>query len=157
TLETGRLSSADVQTGTGRLTPTTDVTVNPFGPVTLSAPAATIGGNLVFLGGALAASNAMPQIVVNALAGLTVSAAIGEVQPAGGFVPGLREGRLAGAGTYTGANPATSAALYPRMGEVFTTTSPGTPWGSNETWVYTGQFFDADGIVSFGSAIDDGA
>src|SRR5262249_60713441 len=43
------------------------------------------------------------------------------------------------------------------MGETFNTTASNNPWGTAETWVYTGQFFDADGIVSFGTAIDDGA
>jgi hypothetical protein len=28
-------------------------------------------------------------------------------------------------------------------------------WGDNETWVYTGQFFDADGIFTFAENIDD--
>src|SRR5205085_10434506 len=56
----------------------------------------------------------------------------------------------------TTANPANSSEVYPRMGETFST-GTGNPWNANETWVYTGQFFDADGIVAFGTAIDDGA
>ena len=28
-------------------------------------------------------------------------------------------------------------------------------WGSNQTWVYTGQFFDADGFFAFAENIDD--
>jgi fibronectin-binding autotransporter adhesin len=54
----------------------------------------------------------------------------------------------------TGKGPETGGArLSPRLGE--TNTKSATLWGDNETWVYTGQFFDADGTFTFGENIDD--
>ena len=144
-------------TGSATLTTTNDVIVNQFGVATSTSAAASISGNLVMASGP-GTNNVMQQFIVsNSFSTLNVSASISELQASSGFVPGLREGRLAGAGTYTGANPATSSNLYPRMAETFNSATPGSPWGAGETWVYTGQFFDADGVVSFGSAIDDGA
>ena len=115
TVEAGRLSSADVETGAGSLDLSNDVIANAFGVPTSSAPAAVIGGSLVMVGGSLDNVNLQPQFIVNAGANLTVPAVISELQAAGGFMPGLKEGRLPGAGTYTGANPATAAA-YPAHG-----------------------------------------
>jgi hypothetical protein len=34
-------------------------------------------------------------------------------------------------------------------------TGAGLPWSRQETWVYSGEFFDADGVVSFAAAIND--
>jgi hypothetical protein len=35
------------------------------------------------------------------------------------------------------------------------TSNPITGWSSNEMWVYTGEFYDADGKFTFAEAIDD--
>jgi autotransporter-associated beta strand protein len=43
--------------------------------------------------------------------------------------------------------------LFPRLAE--TNVKNGDLWGDNETWVYTGEFFDADGNFTFGENIDD--
>jgi hypothetical protein len=43
--------------------------------------------------------------------------------------------------------------LFPRLAE--TNIKNGDLWGDNETWVYTGEFFDADGTFTFGENIDD--
>lgn len=66
-------------------------------------------------------------------------------------VAGLYEGRLTGSFNLTDPNPCTALVLSPRLGE--TSTKP--PWGDNETWVYTGQIYDADGIFSLAENIDD--
>jgi len=57
----------------------------------------------------------------------------------GVWVPGLAEGRLDGGFNTTDANPATAVTLNMRMAQIGT--SP--PWGENQTWVYTGQFYVA--------------
>lgn len=45
----------------------------------------------------------------------------------------------------------------PRMGETSAITNdPNTGWATaNQTWVYSGQFFDADGVFAFAENIDD--
>lgn len=43
--------------------------------------------------------------------------------------------------------------LFPRLAE--TNVKNGDLWADNETWVYTGEFFDADGTFTFGENIDD--
>lgn len=67
------------------------------------------------------------------------------------YVAGLYEGRLAGLFDLTNPNPCTAVTLSPRLGE----TSAKPPWGDGETWVYTGQIYDADGTFSFAENIDD--
>ena len=167
TLNTGRFFSGDVQTGTGALTVNGEIFVQTFGVTDGTSPAATISGKLN-LTGTLTNSNSLGQfnqpqnIYVNdtyipsANANLTISAVIGQLPVSGGFVTGLREGRVAGYFDTTTQNPVTNSALLPRMGEV-ASAAGGIPWNPTETYVYTGQFYDADGIVSFGSAIDDGS
>jgi fibronectin-binding autotransporter adhesin len=43
--------------------------------------------------------------------------------------------------------------LFPRLGQTNAVNADN--WGDNMTWVYTGQFFDADGTFTFGENIDD--
>jgi autotransporter-associated beta strand protein len=82
------------------------------------------------------------------------------------FTPGLLEGRIAngdlnGAGG-TEPNPGIGRPdsdtggirLSPRMG-LTGRTGGGDYWGNEETWVYTGEFFDADGRFAFAESIDD--
>jgi fibronectin-binding autotransporter adhesin len=80
---------------------------------------------------------------------------------------GLLEGLIlntfdlnAGSPGLTTANPGTGKnantggfRLFPRLAE--TNVKNGDLWGDNETWVYSGEFFDADGIFTFGENIDD--
>ena len=79
--------------------------------------------------------------------------------PQGLYIPGLRKGVVAGNAVFTGSNPDTSLQLSPHMGEYGVgnaqnnSTSTGLPWSQNSTWIYTGEFFDADGIISFGTAL----
>ena len=70
----------------------------------------------------------------------------------GAGTPGLLEGRITGNQfDETTLNPATAVQSGPRLGQ--TIAKP--PWGDYETWVYSGQFYDADGIFSFAENIDD--
>ena len=50
----------------------------------------------------------------------------------------------------TSPNTGTTTQLSPRLGA--TTRAP---LGDNQTWIYTGQFFDADGVFAFAENIDD--
>ena len=157
TVETGRTYSGDVQTGAGTLTIAGDLTANTYGATSSSAPAATISGKLNFVGGTWDNQNVASLVLVNPTfvpstnATLTISAALGQVQATGGFVPGLREGTINQNIDLTTQNPATSLALYPRAGE----TSALPPWAGTQEWIYTGQFYSPSGTVSWGGEIDD--
>ncbi|MEO8352459.1 MAG: hypothetical protein ABI680_12055, partial [Chthoniobacteraceae bacterium] len=75
------------------------------------------------------------------------------------FSEGLFEGFINNTGGIdtTTANPAQNGVVdRPRMGETNTKVIGSTNyWSDNQTWVYTGQVFDADGIFSFSENIDD--
>ena len=79
----------------------------------------------------------------------------------GALTAGLREGRINANNDLTTPNPNNfGVRLGPRVGNLSNesaglVTDPGEGWGSNETWVYTGQFYDADGIFTFAEQIDD--
>jgi hypothetical protein len=82
------------------------------------------------------------------------------------FTAGLLEGRIAAnsLGGFSGTAPNTGVGrpdtdtggirLSPRMG-LTGRTGGGNYWGNDETWVYTGEFFDADGRFAFAESIDD--
>ena len=76
-------------------------------------------------------------------------------------VEGLLAGYLPGSFNETGANPGTSPPPNTTGGvrlDIIHGQDATTPtvWvGDNETWVYTGQIFDADGVFSFAEHIDD--
>ncbi|WP_425619265.1 PA14 domain-containing protein [Anatilimnocola sp. NA78] len=79
---------------------------------------------------------------------------------AGGVTEGLQEGAIFNnAFDENSANPATAIVLGPDAGrESFGFGGPAsTRWDgtSSRTWIYSGQFFDADGIFSFVENIDD--
>ncbi|QOV90594.1 autotransporter-associated beta strand repeat-containing protein [Humisphaera borealis] len=93
---------------------------------------------------------------------LTAANGTGIIQGAASFTANgvagqLREGRLAGAADFTTPNPANfGLSSYPRMGQTNAVTQNAhTGWQDNTTWVYTGQFFDADGSFAFAETIDD--
>jgi hypothetical protein len=89
-------------------------------------------------------------LTVAAARNITINGAIRD----GAGTPGLLEGRISHPGSgfdETTPNPATLVQLGVRMGQ----TNAKPPWGDYETWVYTGQFYDADGIFSFAENIDD--
>ncbi len=72
------------------------------------------------------------------------------------YVPGLQVGSLTGDMNISSANPGNLGIdpLGPSLSEV-NDYPPLPPWGDNTTIVYTGQFYDDDGIVSFFESIDD--
>jgi hypothetical protein len=94
----------------------------------------------------------------------------------GTLVPGLREGVILGnAGNMTAPNPADNAAtanlydntnpgirLDPRAGTNNSTDDNATithdtarGWSRNQTWVYSGEIYDADGVFTLAENIDD--
>ncbi len=167
---------AEVQSGTLRIAPT-GASMAPVGsgPITVVGIAATTAGTnsqpvagqqavLQFDGGGSAitrtgniTNSGRVQIVsgsttiLGTIAGTTTS-----------YLPGLLEGRIAG-GNFSDfsvsrqANPGQfGIVLEPRLGQTnVVTQNPLTGWSDNETWVYTGQFNDADGAFTFAENIDD--
>jgi autotransporter-associated beta strand protein len=153
--------SADVAIGSGTLTlagntslPATLEVAN-VGLTTGTTPAATISGS-----GTLQLTESAPTIVVaDSLApasadDLTVSVVIGGTYSGTSttFAPGLRESRSGNNafdevtfGTRTTSKP------YPEAAE---TTEKG-PWVDNDSWIYSGQIYDADGIFALAGGIDD--
>jgi hypothetical protein len=160
----------DVQFQNGRTTITGNVTVDVL----------TAGGTSLEFnpGGSGTSTVSATSVRVNSLlaarSGTTsFGTAILQSQAAGTTVAGLREGVIAGnAINVAGANPAGNAAtansndgfnlgirMDPRVGQTNASTG-GTQdtargWGDNQTWVYSGQIFDADGIFTLAENIDD--
>jgi autotransporter-associated beta strand protein len=124
------------------------------------------GGTLRFdPGGAGTATVAVPSVSVASGGAIVAGTGITDLGSTvvnlagGGYVGGLVEGRIA-----SGSNIDTATANPGNFGvrtgvrqgqSSFVTNDPRTGWASNETWVYTGEFFDADGIFSFGENVDD--
>jgi fibronectin-binding autotransporter adhesin len=150
TLTTGRQASADVDTGTGILTINTSTTVNTFNVTDATAPATVLAGNVVLVAGSVVVNDTFVPATADDLL-ITANYSYSYPAPSGGFYAGLREGRLAGAFNTASPNTGTNVQLGVRMGQ----TSNLAIWGSNETWVYSGEVFDADGIFSFAENIDD--
>src|SRR5437870_4726109 len=160
-------ASADVETGNlglGAITVATDFAENSFGPTDGNSLPATIGGTGKFMQaqGFIRENNAASGFTVNDTfvpstnSDLNIQASISDFAPnAAGFLPGLREGTLSG-NISTNQNPEQSYQFYPRMGEYGQTNanSGGLPWQANVTWVYTGEFFDADGVVTFAAKLN---
>ena len=79
------------------------------------------------------------------------------------YVGGLREGVLWGnnnGSDFATPNPGLFTTTTTRMGELGETVpggvgNPFPRWGNNQTWVYTGQVYDADGIFSLAGWGDD--
>ena len=180
-LTVGRKYSADLNTGDGvigSLSVTTNIVASSFGTTDGNVPAATIGGTgkLIQLGGYdnFNNHNLVDPVLQGAITvrdtfvpskndDLIITASIVDQPVVGGYVAGLREGNVTG-NNAAGVNPDTSLQLSPRLGEYIATGNnadggvpdTGIPWGRNITWIYSGEFYDADGIVSFGADINDG-
>lgn len=141
------------------------------GPGTLRnlAGANALGGNLALGGvsatidsqaGALTIAGSVDMggssLTVTGAGNTVIEGAISGAHTAPGFVaiPGLVAGTLSGSSMSLAPNPGilgVNMMLSPHAG--LTNVSP--PWAGNTTWVYTGQFYDADGTFSFGENIDD--
>ena len=140
-------------TGTRSNTITANLALNGAATIGNSAvgTTTTIAGNVNITGVTLTAQG---------VGNTTIS---GNVTGGDLITPGLLEGYLAG--NFDLATPNTGAAgpLGPGTGGIklgpIAGNHPGdqSPYwnGDNITWVYTGQFFDADGVVSFAENIDD--
>jgi fibronectin-binding autotransporter adhesin len=125
-----------------------------------TATAITLGSSATFGNGTAGSLLTIPSsynlgttqtITVTGAGDVTLSGVISD-SIVNGKAAGLLEGRLAGnAFNETSANPGGAMQLGLRMGQ----TNGKGPWGDNETWVYTGEFFDADGIFAFAENIDD--
>ncbi len=146
----------------------------------LTSGALTAGGtSLEFNPGAsntstVNASSVQVNSLLAAKSGTTnFGATILQSSPAGTTVAGLREGRILGNTIDTAtSNPAATAAtanqndannlgirLDPRVaqnnGSIGGAGDSARGWSDNQTWVYTGQIFDADGIFTLAEEMDD--
>jgi autotransporter-associated beta strand protein len=156
---------AEIQSGTLRVAPNAAST-NPLGTGSIRVlgygtptVAAATGGMLEFAGGANAISQGgdiLNSGTVRVSSGTTTVG--GEIRGTSTvYLPGLLEG-LGGAwnGTTAQNNGLFGLKLEPRMGQTNVVTQNAlTGWGDNQTWVYSGEFYDADGKFSFLSNIDD--
>jgi fibronectin-binding autotransporter adhesin len=154
TLFTGPNASASVATGPGTLSfgefLYSGITVSTFGATDGTAPPAEIAGNLD-LGSIPRSITIEDTLIPSPSEDLLISANVTGGTPAA-YVAGLREGRLTGSSFQeTLPNPGSATQLGVRLGQ----TNVNPPWGQNETWVYTGRIYDADGIFSFAENIDD--
>ncbi|HND53596.1 MAG TPA: autotransporter-associated beta strand repeat-containing protein, partial [Pirellulaceae bacterium] len=147
TLNVGVGFSSRIQTGTGVLTLGGNLTVVTSPTSNSASPAATIDG-VVDLGSGgtrtitVGDGNAADELIINA------------VIQGGGGAAGLTEGfftNSSGSLNETTPNPGYFARLQPRMGE----TNNSLHQTANTQWVYTGEFFDADGSFAFAENIDD--
>ena len=121
------------------------ITLNGSGSIVLSGTN-TYSGGTTLAGGTLSATS-------------TSALGTGSLTFAGGTYgfptfPGLVEGHIENAPFDTaGANPGNGGVQSSfRTGE-----TNGSPWITNQTWIYTGQFFTADGTAAFAENIDDSA
>lgn len=156
----------EVQSGTLKVAPSTAAT-NPFGTTTIkvlgygtptvaSPVAATlqlVGTNPITHGGNIQNSG-----LVQITGSVTVAGTIAG-PGTNAFIPGLLESF---GGTWNSTSPQGTGnfgvKLEPRMGNMnVVTQDPITGWGDNHTWVYSGLFYDADGVFSFLENIDDNA
>ena len=161
------LGGTEIQSGTLRVASTGPM-VNPLGssPVrTLGYPASmstgSTGGTLQFDGPDITHTGGLANSGTVRISGGTTRITGTVTGTAVTYVPGLLEGRFVGSSADFSAgrvlNPGDfGIRLEPRMGQMnITTGDPITGWSANETWVYTGQFYDADGKFSFAENMDD--
>lgn len=117
------------------------------GGVRMTIDSATAGTTLtiqndVHIGAATATFTGSGDTIVNG----NIISSVG-----GSLMAGLSEGFLSAAFNETGTATVSGVTLGVRTGQL--TTAP--PWADNRTYVYTGQFYDADGIFAFAENIDD--
>lgn len=156
----------DGTTTAGSIAVTGTSTLNVANSVTAGGTNIGSGGTLIFdmgagnqrtySGGAITGNEA----IVRAQSGSTDLGTNALNFNAATVSAGLLEGFLSNGFDETSSNPGTGKTaatgglrLFPRLAE--TNVKNGDLWGDNETWIYTGEFFDADGIFTFGENIDD--
>ena len=152
TLNVAPSFSSEIRTGSGILTLAGNLTVNTAAQTHSGTPAATISGKLDL------GKFGTRTITTNDSAAANDLVISADITGVGGTEAGLAEGFFnTGAAIDLAPNPGFVSRLLPRLGEVFINPSPLGLWNTNQTWVYTGQFFDADGLFAFGENIDDRA
>ena len=166
----------EVQSGTLRIAPSALAT-DPFGaapiqvlgfpvqtvpadgiPVNVPAPTLIFDGaaNAIAHGGDIVNSG----LVRVASGSVTVAGTLAGPGP-NAYAPGLIEGRVSTGSLDTSATRVANAGnfgvkLEPRGGQLNVVTQNAvTGWTDNDLWVYTGQFYDADGLFSFLANVDD--
>ena len=153
---------------------------NSSGAIRSSAGVNTVAGDLTFAGSAALGASAGATLIVSTdivlgpldtltITGEGTTTSTGDIFDSifNGYAAGLLEGRITGAAfDITTANPGGIITNDPASGVALmgnrTIATSGTSqaqanhvWGTNETWIYTGQFFDADGSFAFAEDIDD--
>ncbi len=171
------INRVEVQSGTLRITDATS-TFTPLGtniavlgyppsvPGQNSQAVAAAGGTLLF--DTTASGNTIQHAGDIESSGTVRVGGIGVVEVSGSihgscvsYVPGLLEGRIGTSSLDTSAtrpgNPGNfGIQLEPRMAQTnLVTGNAFTGWENNTLWVYSGEFYDADGVFSFAENLDD--
>lgn len=156
----------EVQSGTLRVAPAGPA-VNPLGLAPIrtlgygtTAGTSSTGGTLQFAGDDILHTGGISNQGTVRISGgtTTIQGTVAGTAPS--YVTGLLEGRITDSQDLTATRPQSPGNFgirtEPRMAQMSVVTSdPITGWSSNETWVYTGEFYDADGRFSFAENLDD--
>jgi hypothetical protein len=142
-----------------RVTVNNDVTIDSTGKVDANNVDVATGKNLILKGGDTAGILAVESKgVIHAQSRTTdlSKVVITTTGLPGVFGAGLQAGRLQNSQNLE-PNPKTQVELGPVAAHVKGDTGGGPvgPWESDKTWAYTGQIYDADGIISFVENFDD--
>ncbi len=168
---TTHTGGTEIQAGTLRVAPA-GPSINPLGTAPIrtfgfplsgglapagSAPAP--GGTLQFDGPSITHTGGITNQGTVRISGGTTTIAGTVAGTAVTYAPGLLEGRLT-TGDFSATRPANSGDFglraEPRMAQTsLTSGDPITGWSAGETWVYTGEVYDADGKFSFAENLDD--
>jgi hypothetical protein len=158
----------EVQSGTLRVAPL-GPSINPLGTARIrtlayapSMATASTGGTLQFDGPEITHNGGITNQGSIRISGGTTTISGTVAGTATTYVPGLLEGRLNSSADFSAsrlANPGDfGIRTEPRMAQMnLVTNDPLTGWSANDTWVYTGEFYDADGLFSFAENLDDNA
>lgn len=158
---------AEIFSGTLKLAPTVPVT-NPLGtgPIIVRGVAentaqfiAANRGTLDFGGASITNTTPISNSgIVRVTSGVTTLGSVSGTAP--GYVPGLLEGRSTDQNPAPAMRPANPGnfgiKLEPRMAQTSLKTSDAlTGWEDLVGWIYTGEFYDADGVFTFAENLDD--
>ncbi len=157
---------AEILSGTLKLAPTA-AAVNPLGsgPILVRGVAADAAqfiaanrGTLEFSGASIVNTTPISNSgTVRVTSGTTTLGSVSGTTP--GYVPGLLEGRSTDQ-NYGVSRPANlgnfGIKLEPRMAQTNLKTSDAiTGWEDGVAWIYSGEFYDADGVFTFAENLDD--
>ena len=157
---------AEILSGTLKLAPTAAAT-NPLGsgPILVRSVAenptqfiAANRGTLEFSGASIVNTTPISNSgTVRVTSGTTTLGSVSGTTP--GYVPGLLEGRSTDQ-SYGATRPANfgnfGIKLEPRMAQTNLKTGDAiTGWEDSVAWIYSGEFYDADGVFTFAENLDD--